>query len=100
MPTSVARWTRRTAKASHTTNINEQLYRRHKSGAEKHIKPGCTRERTEERKRGIDDVTRKRYHKRRTHRDQGDQIKSCRREIHSSFNFGALERQRLFWLKY
>src|SRR5215467_5665083 len=82
------------------THIKEQLYRRHKIGAEKHIKPGCTRERPEKRKRGIDDVARKRYHKRRTHRDQGDQIKNCRREVHSSFNFGALERQRLFWLKY
>src|SRR5215467_4290893 len=78
------------------THINEQLYRRHKIGAEKYIKPGCTRERPEKRKRGIDDVARKRYHKRRTHRDQGDQIKNCRREIHSSFNFGVLESQRLF----
>src|SRR5262245_21078075 len=79
-----------------TTHINEQLHRRHKIGAEKHIKPCGTRERPEKRKRGIDDVARKRYHKRRTHRDQSDQIKNCRREIHSSFNFGVLESQRLF----
>src|SRR5262245_50132412 len=76
--------------------VNEQLHRRHKIGAEKHIKPRGTRDGPEKRKRGIDDVARKRDHKRRTHRDQSDQIKNCRREIHSSFNFRVLESQRLF----
>jgi hypothetical protein len=70
-----------------TAHIDEQLYRSHKVGAKKHIKSRDTPERPEQRKRGIDDVPRKRYHKRRTHRDQSDQIKNCRREIHSSFIF-------------
>src|SRR4030095_22444 len=45
-------------------------------------------------------VARKRYHERRAHRDDSDQIKNCRREIHSSFDFWRLRKPKTFCLKY